>query len=178
MNGNITAILFLALSLCFVGIGVMFFGQVTDATDEVLAYTYSGNGTITDASFTGLTSIIGMAPMLVFLGYLSVAVIGGFLGYKIFKGEKSGKMSPSGLILMGISIVFIGLGFRFIPIALDGFAYILHGGGSGINSAYTGLESIVKMGPMLLTLGYIAATVLSGFFGMKLSSSDNSDNSY
>lgn len=173
MNGNITAILFLALSLAFVGIGVMFFGQVTDATDDILAYEYSANTSITDATFTGLTSITGMSPMLVFLGYLAVAVIGGFLGYQIFKGNRSGKISPSALILLGISIVFIGLGFRMVPISLDGFAYVLHGGGSGINASYTGLEAIVKMGPMLLVLGYLAATVLSGFFGMKLSTSSN-----
>lgn len=171
MNGNITAILFLALSLAFVGIGAMFFGQVTDATDSILDYQYTTNTSITDATFTGLTSITGMAPMLVFLGYLAVAVISGFLGYQIFKGSRNGKITPAGLILLGISIVFIGLGFRMVPISLDGFAYVLHGGGDGINSSYTGLSAIVKMGPMLLVLGYLAATVLSGFFGLKMSTS-------
>jgi hypothetical protein len=163
------------ISIVFIGVGASMFGNVTDGTDAILDYEYSSNASITDASFTGLTSITGLSPMLVLIGYLAVALLAGFFGVQIAQGKREGKMSPGGIIMLGISLVFIALGFYVFPVALDGFAYVLHGGGNGINAAYTGLASIVKLAPMLLLIGYVAATVIVGMFGLKMNTQSTED---
>ena len=44
---------------------------------------------------------------------------------------------------------------------------VLHGGGAGISSSYTGLEAILKIAPLIVLVAFITAGVVSGFFGIK-----------
>lgn len=164
---NIGGILMMGISMVFIAVGFIMFPIATDATDDILAYQYTANTSITDSTFTGLTSITGIVPLLILLGFISVAVIGGFMGLKIMKEGGSAKATPGSLLMLGLSIVFIALGLIMFPVALDGIASVYHGGGSGISSTYTGLSAILLITPMLLELSFIAGSVISGFFGVK-----------
>jgi hypothetical protein len=164
---NIGGIMMLGISMVFLSIGFIFLPITTTAAQALLDYSYTGNVGITDATFTGYTSVVGITPLLILVGFVSAAVITGMLGVKIMKGAGSTSMNPGSLMLLGLSIVFIGIGLIIEPVMLDGVASIVHGSGSGISSSFTGYSSIVLVTPMLVHLGYLAASVLSGFFGIK-----------
>jgi len=167
-EANIGGILMMGIGMVFLAVGFIMFPIATDACDDVLAYEYTANTAITDASFTGLTAITGITPLLILLGFISAAVISGFLGMKVMKsGTSSTKVSPGGLLMSGLSIVFIALGLIIFPVTLDGISTVYHGGGSGISASYTGLSAILLVTPMLVLLAFIAASVISGFFGVK-----------
>ena len=166
-NMNIGGVLMMGIGMVFLAVGFIMFPIATDATDTILDYEYTSNASITDSSFTGLTAIVGITPLLILLGFISAAVITGFLGMKVMKGGGSSKLSPGGLLLNGLSIVFIALGLIIFPVTLDGISTVYHGGGEGISSSYTGLSAILLVTPMLVLLSFIAASVISGFFGVK-----------
>ena len=161
---SIGSILMMSIGLIFMAVGFIMFPNVTDAASNILNYTYSGNNTITCSTYTGLTATVGILPLLVLLGYVSVAVIAGFMGYKVSQGMGSTRLSPGGFLMLGISLVFIALGLYIFPVLLDGISSIVS---AGISSSFTGLSAIILMVPMLVLLGFIVATVISGMFGIK-----------
>jgi hypothetical protein len=164
---NLGGIIMLGLAMVFLSVGFIMLPIATGAVSSVLSYEYSANATITDASFTGLTSIAGITPLLILLGFLAEAVISGMLGIRIMKGSGSAKVTPGGLIMVSLSIVFIAVGLIMFPVALDGIASVAHGSGQGIPSAFTGFQSLLYIAPMLVLLGFIVASVITGFFGIK-----------
>lgn len=170
---NIGGILLMGIGMVFLSVGFIFMQISTDAATDLLAYSYSANNTITDATFTGYTSLVGVTPLLILIGYLAAAVITGFLGFRVMRGTGEANFSPGSIMLLGLSIVFIGVALIIEPVMLDGVAYQLHGGGSGISSSFTGYEALVKIAPMLVHLGFLAAAVFSGFFGIKRLASAN-----
>lgn len=165
---NIVSILIMGIGMVFLAVGFIMFPIVTDATDDLLAYEYSTNTAITDASFTGFTSVIGITPLLVLIGYVSAAIFAMYLGVKIAKGSAGGtKLDLGSLLLLGLSMVFIAIALIILPVALDGLAGVYHGGGSGISSSYTGLSPILLVTPLLILISFISSAVLTGFFGFK-----------
>lgn len=172
---SIGGILMMGIGMVFLAVGFVMFPISTDAAKDLLDYAYSGNASITDATFTGYTAMVGITPILILVGYLAAAVITGFLGFKVMKGAASASFSPGSIMLLGLSIVFIGIGLIIEPVMLDGVASVLHGGGAGIPSSFTGLPSLLSMSPMLVHIGFLAASVFSGFFGIKRLSSESSD---
>ena len=164
---NIGGIILLGISMVFLSVGFIMLPQVTSAAQNILDYQYSANASITDATYTGLTSITGIVPLLVLLGYVVESVVAGFLGIKLMREGGSAKLSPASLILSAISLVFIGVGLIMFPIALDSISSIVHGDGHGISAVLTGFHSFLLVVPMLVELGYIVATVVVGFFGIK-----------
>src|SRR3972149_9508075 len=87
---NIGGTLMMGIGMVFLAVGFIMFPIVTDATDDLLAYAYSANNTITDATFTGFTAVVGITPLLVLLGFLSGAVFAMYLGVKITQGAAGG----------------------------------------------------------------------------------------
>lgn len=165
---NIGGILMMGIGMVFLAVGFIMFPIVTEATDDLLAYAYSANATITDASFTGFTSVVGITPLLVLLGFLSAAVFSMYLGVKVSKEGAGGTSLNLGtMIMLGLSIVFIAVGLIILPVTLDGIASVIHGGGSGISSSYTGLSPILLVTPLLVLISFIGGAVLTGFFGIK-----------
>jgi hypothetical protein len=164
---NLGGIIMLGLAMVFLSVGFIMLPIATGAVANILNYSYTGNVAITDASFTGLTSIAGITPLLILLGFLAEAVIAGMLGIRIMKGSGSAKVTPGGLIMISLSIVFIAVGLIMFPVALDGIASVAHGGGQGINTSFTGFQSLLYIAPMLVLLGFIVASVVTGFFGIK-----------
>ncbi len=165
---DIGGIMMLGIGMVFLSIGFIFLPITTDAAETLLAYAYTDNANITDATFTGYTSVVGVTPILILVGFLTAAVITGMMGIRIMKGsEGSTSFDPGSLMLVGLSIVFIGIGLIIEPVMLDGAASLLHNGGAGISSSFTGYESIVEVSPLIVHIGFLAASVLSGFFGIK-----------
>lgn len=164
-SANIGGILLLALSMVFIAVGFIFLPTSTDAITDLLNYSYSSNASINASFFTGFTNIVGISPLLVLLGFITEGVISGMLGLKLMKS--GGSADPRSLMLLGISLVFIAIGFITEPIALDGISNVLHGDGHGVSASFTGYTPILKMSPMLLHLGYMVGAVITGFFGIK-----------
>ena len=170
---NMGGIIIMGIGMVFLAVGFIMFPIATTATDDILAWTCDACTTITDADFTGLTAIVGIVPLLILVGFLAAAVITGFLGIKIMKGEGSAKFNPGNVLLLGLSIIFIAVGLIIFPVILEALCTIYYGGGTGIPAAYVGLEPLILLAPMLVLIAFIAAAVISGFFGIKnLSSMD------
>jgi len=164
---NIAGTMMLGIAMVFLSIGFIFLPITTDAAQDLLDYAYSANGTITDATFTGYTSVVGITPLLILVGFLVAAVVAGMMGIKVIKGGAGGSVDPGALMMLGLSIVFIGIGLIIEPVMLDGVASVVHGGGTGISSSFTGYSSIILISPMLVHIGFLVSAVLSGFFGLK-----------
>jgi hypothetical protein len=161
---NIGGVLMMGLSMVFVAIGFIFLPQIVDASSDLLSYVYSGNATITDATYTGYTSIVGITPLMVLVGFLISAVISGFLGIKVMQGSAE-PFGPGSLIMSALGIVFIAIGLIVEPIALDGISSAYSNGGAGIPAAFTGFAPLLLATPMLLHIGYLIAAVFPGILG-------------
>lgn len=172
---SMSGILLMAIAMVFISVGFIFLPITTDAAQSLLDYQYTSNASITDATFTGYTSMVGITPLLVLLGFLTAGVISGMMGLKVIKGGATASANPGSLIMLGLSIVFIGVALIVEPIMLDGAASVLHGDGGGISSTFTGYQSIVQMSPLLVHLGFLAGSVLAGFFGIKKLGGSTSD---
>lgn len=164
---NIGGILMMGIGMVFLAVGFIMFPIATDAAASILDYQYSSNASITDATYTGFTAVVGITPILILVGYLAAAVITGFLGFKVMKSGGDVGFNPGNLMLLGLSIIFIAIGLIIEPVMLDGVSSVVHGNGHGISSSFTGLAALIKIAPMLVHIGFLAASVFSGFFGVK-----------
>ncbi len=166
---DIGGILLMGIGMVFLAVGFIMFPIVTDACDDLLAYTYTGNITVTDATYTGFTSVVSIAPLLVLIGYLSAAVFSMFLGVKMVKSGGSTKLDLGGLLTLGISMIFIAIALIILPVALDGISSIVAGSATGgpMSTTYTGLRSVLLVTPLLILISFLSGSVISGFFGIK-----------
>lgn len=165
---DIGGILMMSIGMVFLAVGFIMYPIVMTSTDALLAYECSANTSITDASFTGFTPIIGIAPLLILVGYLAAAVFSMFLGIKMMKEGAGGTKLDLGTILMlGIALIFIAIGLIILPVTLDGICTVLHNSGAGISASYVGLEPILLVTPLLVLISFISGAVISGFFGIK-----------
>jgi len=165
---NVGGILMMAIGMVFLAVGFIMFPIVTTATDALLAYECTANTSITDATFTGFTAVIGITPLLVLIGYLSAAVFSMFLGVRVMKGGTGEtSLNLGSLLMLGVSLIFIAIALIILPVALDGICSVLHNAGAGISSSYTGLSPILLVTPLLTLISFLAGAVISGFFGIK-----------
>ena len=169
MGSMLGKVLMMSIGFIFVAVGFIMYPNVTTACTTLLDWSYAANVTITDATFTGLTTTIGIFPLMSLLGFVALTIIGGFLGVKLWKGAAN-TLNIGMFLVAGISLIFISLGLNIFPVLLDALASIVHGGGSGISTAFTGLLAIVLMVPMLSILSFLVGTVVSGYFGISLNS--------
>lgn len=167
---NISAVLMMAIGVVFLAVGFIMLPIMTGAAEDILDYSYTACTGITDATYTGYTAVVGITPMLVLIGFLAAGVITGFMGIKMFKSGGAGssvQSNPGTLILLGLSIVFIAIALIVEPVMLDGISSVYYNGGTGISSSFTGFSSLLLVAPMLVHLGFLAAAVFTGFFGIK-----------
>lgn len=160
---NIGGILMMSIGMVFLAIGFIFFPISTSSASTLLTWVYTANTTITHATFTGYDAVVGVTPILILVGFLSAAVITGFLGFKVMKEGSSAGFSPGNLMMMGMSIIFISIGLIIEPVMLGGVAAVISAGTNG----FTGLTSLITVAPLLVHVGFLAASVFSGFFGIK-----------
>lgn len=165
---DISGILMMGIGMVFLAVGFIVFPIVTTATDALLAYSYSANASITDATFTGFTAVIGITPLLILLGFLSAAVFSMYLGVQISRGAGETRLDMGTLVLLALSMVFIAVGLIILPVTLDGLASVLDGTAhAGISSSYVGLSPIILVTPLLILISFIGGAVLSGYFGIR-----------
>jgi len=115
-----TGMLMMALAMIFIAVGFIVYPIVTTATDAILAYQYSGDSSITDATFTGLTAVVGVTPLLILIGFVTAGVVVGFLGVRMRKAGISSRLNPMALLMLSISVLFIAVGLIIFPVILDG----------------------------------------------------------
>ena len=164
---DIGGILLMGIGMVFLAVGFIVYPIVIEATDGLLAYSCSANGSITDSTFTGFTAVVGITPLLVLIGYLSAAVFTMYLGVSVMKGSGSTELNLGTLIMLALSLIFIAIALIILPVALDGICTVLHGDGTGISSTYTGLSPILLVTPLLILISFIGGAIISGFFGIK-----------
>ncbi len=162
-----TGLLMMGISMIFIAVGFIVYPIVITGTDSILAYEFSSNASITDASYTGLTAVTGVVPLLILIGLVTAGVVTGFLGAKLQKSGQSSTLNPTSLLFLAIGVIFIAVGLIIFPVVLDGVSTVLHGGGEGIPSAYTGLSAVIGVVPLLVLISFVSAAVISGFFGVK-----------
>ena len=173
---NIGGIMMLGISMVFLAIGFIFLPISSGAAEDLLDYEYTANTAITDATYTGFTSVVGITPLLILVGFLTAAVVTGMLGIRVMKGGTGGtSVNPGSLMLLGLSIIFVAIGLIIEPVMLDGVSSVLHNSGAGVSSSFTGYSSIVLVSPMLVHIAFLASAVLSGFFGIKKIAGSSSD---
>lgn len=165
---NIAGTLMMGIGMVFLAVGFIMFPIVTSATDSLLAYEYSSNTSITDATFTGFTAVVGITPLLVLLGFVSASVFSMYLGVKLTReGAGTTSVNLGSMLLLAVSMVFIAVALIILPVALDGISSVIHGDGDGINSSYTGLSPILLVTPLLILISFLSGAVVSGFFGIR-----------
>ncbi len=163
---NVNGLLTMGIAMIFIAVCFIIYPIVVTGTDAVLAYSYTGTGSITDANFTGLTSVVGVVPLIILLGFVSASVVTGFLGYRSIKGGQSVNLSPQSLMMLGIGMIFIAVGLIIFPVVLDGAASAWQTA-SVASGTYTGLIPILKVAPLIVLTGFISAGMVTGFFGVK-----------
>jgi len=164
---DIGGILLMGIGMVFLAVGFIMFPIVTDATDELLAWTCSDNVAFTDEDFTGFTPIVGITPLLVLIGYLSAAVFSMFLGIKMMKGGGSTKLDLGSILMLGISMIFIAIGLIILPVVLDAICPLVTGSDMLDSDDYAGLLQILEVTPLLVLISFVSGAVVTGFFGIK-----------
>ncbi len=87
------------------------------------------------------------------------------------KGEE-GAMNIVAVLIMGIGMVFLAVGFIMFPIvttATDALlAYINTANASIMAANFTGFVAVTGITPLLILLGFVSASVFSMYLGVKL----------
>jgi hypothetical protein len=164
--GRVRGLMMMGIAMIFIAVGFTVYPIVMTGTDAILAYAYSSNATFTDNYYTGLTSVTGILPLIILMGYVSAAVITGFMGVKMMRSG-DGAISPAGLIELAMGLIFISIGIIIFPVVLDGISSVLHNGGTAISSSYTGLTTVLKIVPLIVLTAFMAGGIVAGFFGVK-----------
>ena len=69
---DIGGILVMGIGMVFLAVGFIMYPIIMTATDALLVYTNTVNATCTATLFTGFTAIVGITPLLVLIGFLSL----------------------------------------------------------------------------------------------------------
>ena len=89
------------------------------------------------------------------------------------KGQE-GMINIAGLVMMGIGMVFLAVGFIVFPIvttatdAILAWSYSANAGLATSNSTFTGLQQVVGIVPLLVLVGFVTAGAVTGFLGYKV----------
>lgn len=164
---NIGGILIMGIGMVFIAVGFIIFPIIMDACDDLLDWTCTANGSITDATFTGFTEVVGIVPLLVLVGFLTAGVFAMYLGIQVTKGSGGTKLDLGTMILLALAMIFIAIALIILPVALEAICTVLTGDGSGISSSYTGLSPILLVTPLLILVAFIGGAIVAGFFGLK-----------
>jgi hypothetical protein len=75
---NPTSLLMLAIGVIFIAVGLIIFPVVLDGTSSVL----HGSGLGISSTYTGLSAVVGVVPLLVLIAFTTASVVSGFFGVK------------------------------------------------------------------------------------------------
>lgn len=110
----------MGIAMIFIAVGFIVYPIIITATDSLLAYQNTTLSSITDATFTGFTAVVGITPLLVLIGFVMAGVLTGFLGVRKARMGGSSNVKPLGLLMLSLSIIFIAVGLIILPVVLDG----------------------------------------------------------
>ena len=86
--------------------------------------------------------------------------------------NQRGDVDIGGILMMGIGMVFLAVGFIIYPIILtacDGLlAYDCTANGTIVASYFTGFEALVGVTPLLVLIGFLTASVFTMYLGVKI----------
>jgi len=86
--------------------------------------------------------------------------------------EERGAVDIGGILLMGIGMVFLAVGFIMFPIVTDAsdslLAYEYSANTAITDETFTGFTAVVGITPLLVLIGYLSAAVFSMFLGVKI----------
>jgi len=164
---NMAGVIMLGIGMVFIAVGFIIYPIIIDGVDAITAWTASDNVAITVTTFTGLSPVAGITPLIVLIGFISSAVITGFMGVKTIKGGgDGGKIDAGGLIMQGIGMIFISVGLIIFPVVMDGVraAQVDIAASTG---TFTGLTQILSVTPLIVLVAFISAAVITTYFGAK-----------
>lgn len=163
---NMAGVIMLGIGMVFIAVGFIIYPIIIDGVDAITAWTASDNASITVTTFTGLSPVAGITPLIVLIGFIASAVITGFMGVKTIKGGGGGKIDAGGLIMQGIGMIFISVGLIIFPVVMDGVraAQVDIAASSG---TFTGLTQILSVTPLIVLVAFISAAVITTYFGAK-----------
>lgn len=86
--------------------------------------------------------------------------------------EQRGEVDIGGILLMGIGMVFLAVGFIIYPIVLtacDGLLEYECTANTTVDAAYfTGFEALVGVTPLLVLIGFLTAAVFTMYLGVSI----------
>jgi len=91
--------------------------------------------------------------------------------------DERGEIDVGGILIMGIGMVFLAVGFIIYPIVMTATDDLLGYAGTGYcvsaavscNSTYfTGFNAIVGITPLLVLIGYLSAAVFAMYLGVRV----------
>lgn len=89
-----------------------------------------------------------------------------------FNDDQRGEINIAGLMMMGIAMIFLAVGFIIYPIVLDStdtiLAWTYNGTSSFTISDFTGLEPVAGITPLIVLLGFVVAGAITGFMGIRM----------
>jgi len=122
---------------------ILFPSLVITGSDTIMGWTGTeGNISV----FTGLSSIVSIGPMLVF-----VAILFSGLGAVAVGGVRQISSGNAGMGML-LGVIVIGICLTVYPIVLDGSNTLLASSNIG---NYTGLESLAKIAPLMVFVGML-----------------------
>lgn len=87
-------------------------------------------------------------------------------------GDERGDIDIGGILVMGIGMVFLAVGFIMFPIVTDAtdalLDYTCTANTSISDSTFTGFTAIVGITPLLVLIGFLAAAVFSMYLGVRV----------
>jgi hypothetical protein len=160
---NMAGLMMMGVMMIFLAVGFIIYPIILDGCDAILDYQHATYTNITDGNFTGLTSVTGVFPLISLLGFVTSGILTGFLGLKMVK-TGSGRMSPGGLMMLGIGQVFVAIGLIIFPVVLDGCVTVYM---DASIASYTGLSAVILVCPLIVLVSFLAGAVVTGYFGYK-----------
>ena len=93
--------------------------------------------------------------------------------------NEKGEMDIGGILVMGIGMVFLAVGFIMYPIVMTAtdalLAYNCSANHTIVASSFTGFTAVVGITPLLILIGYLSAAVFSMYLGVKIMKSGTSE---
>ena len=93
----------------------------------------------------------------------------------LIRGQR-GIINIAGLVMMGIGMVFLAVGFIVYPIvttatdSILAWSYTAYTHTSITDAYFTGLTQVVGIVPLLVLIGFVTAGAITGFMGYKVAS--------
>ena len=160
----------IGVAMIFLAVGFIVYPICLDATDSILAWSYTGtsiNLTVSTlanhTALTGMAAVTGILPLIILLGFVTAGAITGFMGYKQMTGT-SAAMSPKNLMMLSIGLIFLSVSLIIFPVILDGIASAYETV-SASSYTYTGLTAILRVVPLIVLTVFLAGGIVPMYFG-------------